>query len=189
MIGQSNAGKLVRYMKEALNLTEVEQHLSTAPLNDHKVDRLIAYLKNSNLKSKDTVIFDLTCNFAPGPQMTTVDKRPHITGQMRANVKKFHLVDSKGHILVVPSAADVDTLISRITRVTGSLTTKDILVVNLTPLPRYQGSCCVVPAHGLQGNETPGTLNTLLRDIGVYMGRFGPLHRPDHDDVVISPMD
>ena len=21
------------------------------------------------------------------------------------------------------------------------------------------------------------------------MGRFGPLHRPDHDDVVISPMD
>ena len=111
--------------------------------------------------------------------MNTVNKRPQFTG--RANVKKFHLVDSEGHKLVVPSAADVDTLISRITLVTGSVTTKDVLVVNLTPLPRYQGSCCVVPAHGLQGDETPGTLNTLLRDIGVYMGRFGPLHRPEHD--------
>ena len=45
---------------------------------------------------------------------------------------------------MVPSAADVDSLISKVARVTGSVTTKDVLVVNLTPLPRYQGSCCVV---------------------------------------------
>ena len=63
-------------------------------------------------------------------------------------------------------------------------------MVNLTPLPRYQNSCCVVTSHGLQGDETPGTLNTLLRDIGVYMGRFGLLHwPPGHGDVVVSPMD
>ena len=75
----------LRYMKEALNFMEVEHHLSTAPLTDHKVNRLIAYLKNINLKAKDTVIFDLTCNFAPGPHMNTKDKRPQISG--RANVK------------------------------------------------------------------------------------------------------
>ena len=92
MIGQSTAGKLFRYMKEALNFTEVEHHLSTAPLIDHKVDRLIAYLKIPNLKAKDTIIFDLTCNFAPGPHMNTMDKRPLITGMN--NIKKFHLVDS-----------------------------------------------------------------------------------------------
>ena len=62
-------------------------------------------------------------------------------------------------------------------------------MVSLTPLPRYQSICCVEQKHGLQDNENPGTLNTLLRDVGVYMGRYGLLNLPDHVDVVISPMD
>ena len=66
---------------------------------------------------------------------------------------------------IVPRGSQCCWCWHRIARVTDSVTTKDVLVVNLTPLPRYQGSCCVVSAHGLQGVETPGTLNTLLRDM------------------------
>ena len=62
-------------------------------------------------------------------------------------------------------------------------------MINLSPLPRYHSLCCVEPTHGLQGNENPGILITLLRDVGVYMGRHGPLNWSDHLDVVISPMD
>ena len=138
MVGQSSAGKLVRYMKEVLNITEVEHQLFIAPLTDHKVDRLIAYLDASNLKKNDTVIFELTCNFAPGPHMNTLDKRPMTTG--KAKVKRFHLFDIKGLKLVVPRVAKVDNLLSMIARDTGSVTSKDVLVVNLTPLPRYQRS-------------------------------------------------
>ena len=134
-------------MKEVFTeITEVEHQLSIAPLTDHKVDRLIAYLDVSNLKKNNTVI--LTCNFTPGPHMNTVEKRPMTTG--KAKVKKFHLVDTEGLKLVVPSAANVDNLLSKIARVTGSVTSKDVLVVNLSPLPRYQSSCCVVTgAKGL----------------------------------------
>ena len=143
-------------MKVSLNIKDVEHHVSKAPLTDHKVDPLIVYLKASNLKAKDTVFLDLTCNFAPGPHKNTRDKSPQFSG--RANVKKFHLIDSEGHKLVVPSGDSVDTLIKRIARVTGSVTTKDVLVVKV---------------HHYQG----------------IMGRFGPLNRPNHDDVVISHMD
>ena len=69
------------------------------------------------------------------------------------------------------------------------MTTKGELLINLTPLPRYQSICCVDPSHGLQGNDSQGTLNTLLRDGGVYMGSHSPLSRPDHLDVAISPLD
>ena len=89
---------------------------------------------------------------------------------------------------MIPSTTSVDDLLKRIARVTGAVTNKDVLAINLSPLPRYQGSCCVVTSHGLQGCENPGTLNTLLREIGVYMGRSGLLHRPGHADVVVSPM-
>ena len=171
VVGQSTAGKLAKYMKDVLNIEGIEHQLSMAPLTDHKVDRLIAYLEASNLKKNDTVIFDLTCNFAPSPHMNSVENRPLSTGKQKG--KKFHLADSKGLKLVVPSTASVDNLLKRIARVTGSVTNKDVLAINLSPLPRYQGSCCVATSHGLQGNENPGTLNTLLRDIGVYMGRSG----------------
>ena len=66
---------------------------------------------------------------------------------------------------------------------------KGVLVVNLAPLPRYQGPCCVVQSHGLHGGDSPGTLSTLLRDVCVYMGRTGLLNHPDQLEVVISPMD
>ena len=81
---------------------------------------------------------------------------------------------------MVPSVAKVDNLISMIACVSGSMTSKDELVVNLTPLPRYQGSCCVVTTHGLQGDETPGTLNTLLRDILIYLRNYLLLQEVDH---------
>ena len=61
---------------------------------------------------------------------------------------------------MIPSTASVDDLLKRIARVTGAVTNKDVLVINLSPLPRHQGSCCVVTSHGLQGYENPGTLNT-----------------------------
>ena len=80
-------------MKEILKITEVEHQLFLAPLTDHKVDRLKAYLNASNLKKNGTVIFDLTCNFASGPRMNTVDRRPMTTG--KAKVKKYHLFDTR----------------------------------------------------------------------------------------------
>ena len=160
MVGQSTAGKLVKYMKDVLNIAGVEHQLFMAPLTDHKVDRLIAYLEASNLEKNDTIIFDLTCNFAPSPHMNSVKNRSLSTG--KAKVKKFHLADTKGLKLVVPSTASVDNLLKRIARATGSVTNKDVLAINLSPLPRYQGSCCVVTTHGLQGNENSRTLNTLL---------------------------
>ena len=91
-------------------------------------------------------------------------------------VKKFHLIDSEGKKLVITSGDSVDKLIDRIASVTGSVTNKDVPVVSLTPLPRYQSICCVEPKHGLQNNENPGTLKTLLRDVGIYMGRYGLLN-------------
>ena len=106
-----------------------------------------------------------------------------------AIIEKFHLADSKGLKLVMPSTASVDDLLKRIAHVTGTMTNKDVLAINLSPLPRYQVSCCVATSHGLQGYENPRTLNTLLRDIGVYMGRSGPLHLPGHADIVVSPVD
>ena len=90
VIGQSTAGKLAKYMKDVLNIEGVEHQLSMAPLTDHKVDRLIAYLEASNLKKNDTVIF---------------------TGKQKG--KKFHLADSKGLKLVVPSTASRYTIFSR----------------------------------------------------------------------------
>ena len=60
MVGQSTAGKLAKYMKDVLNIEGVVHQSTKAPLTDHKVDRLIAFLEASNLKKNDTVILDLT---------------------------------------------------------------------------------------------------------------------------------
>ena len=80
MVGQSTAGKLAKYMKDVLIIEGVEHHVSKAPLTDHKVDRLIAYLEASNLKKYDTVILDLTCNFAPSLPMNSEDSCTRTSG-------------------------------------------------------------------------------------------------------------
>ena len=187
VIGQSTAGKLVMYMKDVLHVKGVVHQLSAAPLTDQKVTRLIGFLEDAGLGENDTVILDLTCNFAPNPPISNAVRIPWSTGKVKS--KKFHLADSKGGRLVVPSTAVVDGLLRRIVRVTESITTKGVLVINLSPLPRFQGACCAVTTHGLQAGEDQGTLNSLFRDIGVYMGRMRSLHRPDHSDFVVSPMD
>ena len=102
--------------------------------------------------------------------------------------RKFYLIDSEGKKLGLPSVESIPKLIERITQNTGSVSAKDVLMINLTPMPRYQSICCVEQSHGLQGDDSPGTLNTLLRDVGVYMGRNSLLNRPDQLDVVVSPM-
>ena len=79
-------------MKDVLNIEGVEHHVSKAPLTDHKVDRLIAYLEASNLKDHDTVILDLTRNFAPSLPMDSEDNCPRTTGKLKG--KKFHIADS-----------------------------------------------------------------------------------------------
>ena len=81
-------------MKESLNIRDVEHHISKAPLTDYKVAGLIAYLKASKLKEHDTVILDLTCNFALGPHKDTEDKSLQMIGE--GKVKQFHLIDSEG---------------------------------------------------------------------------------------------
>ena len=72
----------------------------------------LALLEASNLKKNDTVIFDLTFNFAPSPHINSVDNCPLSTGKQKG--KKFHLADYKGLKLVVPSTACVDDLLKRI---------------------------------------------------------------------------
>ena len=89
----------------------------------------------------------------------------------------------------LPSDESINQLIKRIALITDSMRAKGVLVLNLAPLPRYQGPCCVVQSHGLQGGDSPGTLNTLLRDVGVNMGSSGLLNQPDQLEVVISPLD
>ena len=63
--------------------------------------------------------------------------------------RKFHLIDSEGKILGLPSVESIDKLIKRISPMTGSVSTKDVLVINLTPIPRYQSICYVDQSHGL----------------------------------------
>ena len=65
----------------------------------------------------------------------------------------------------------------------------DNLVINLSPLPSYQNVCCADQSHGLQGEDNPGTLNTLFRDVEVFMGRTDLLRWSRIKNVVISPMD
>ena len=42
--------------------------MSKAPLIDYEVNTLKAYLKMLKLRKNDSVILDLTCNFAPSVQ-------------------------------------------------------------------------------------------------------------------------
>ena len=189
VIGQSNANKIANFFKTNLNFPEnvMEYHKVTAPLNDYKMTRLQGYLDAIKLKKGDTVVLDLTCNFAPAPQKGTNDMPPLTTGEGKS--RQFHLCDSKKRKLIVPSDNSVDALINRIVGVTNSMTTKGVLVVNLAPMPRHQQDCCADQSHGLESGGNPGSLNSLLRDIGVYMSRTIRLNRFNHLDLVLSPMD
>ena len=84
----------------------------------------------------------------------------------------------------VPNPASIDNL-----RVTDAMRVPGNRVVNLAPLSRYQNICCGVTSHRLRGEESPGTLNTLLRDIGVFMGRYDQLNQSTQKNVIVSPMD
>ena len=110
--------------------------LSVFSLTDnYKVTTRIAYLEVSRLRKIDTVIFDLTCNFAPSVHKAKVaSKVKNGVGKGRM----FHLLDSEGIKLGLRSAGSIDQLIKRISLFTGSVSAKDVLVVNLTPMPRYQ---------------------------------------------------
>ena len=90
--------------------------------------------------------------------------------------------------LRLPSDESIDQLIERISLITGSVRAEDVLVVNLAPFPRYQGPC-EDQSHGLQGGDSPGSLNTLLRDVCIYMGRTGLLNWPNQLELVVSPLD
>ena len=76
-----------------------------------------------------------------------------------------------------------------IARVTDAMKRSGNLVVNLAPLPRYQNICCGYSTHELLGEDNPGTLNTLLRDVGAFMGRSDLLKQSFQKNVVVSLMD
>ena len=159
--------------------------MTKAPLNKNKVKTLITYLERLKLGKDYTVILELTCNFAPCVSPNTADKKPFSDGAAKG--RKFHPFDSEGNKIRLPSDEFIGQLNERIALITDSIRAKGVLVVNLAPLPRYQGPCCVVQSHGLQGGDSPGTFNILLRDVGVYMGRSSLLNQSAQ--LVISPMD
>ena len=123
-------------MTKSMNIKDVEFNMTKAPLTDYKLKILITYLERLKLGKDDTVILDLTCNFAPCVSPNTEDKTPFSDGAAKG--KKFHLFDSEGNKLRLPSDESIDQLIQRIALITDSIRAKGVLVVNLAPLPRYQ---------------------------------------------------
>lgn len=187
VVGQSTAGMLAHHLKNTLYINSVTYHKSRAPLTNDKVEKLIAFLTGLNLSKKDCVILDLTCNFAPKVSQDTEDKVPLSTGGQRGRV--YHLFDSEGKKLCIPDPASIDSLIEKVAVVTESMVCSNNLVINLSPLPRYQTKCCGDTSHGIQKQESPGSLNSLLRDVGIFMGRTKKLSLSPMRHFTISPMD
>ena len=188
VVGQSTAGMMANCMKNVLNIPHVQYVESKAPLNSNKVSLLVKTLEGLKLNQADTVILDLTCNSLPTVENPSKSIVPLTTGFGKSKV--FHLCDSEQQKLKLPSLSSIDELINMISALTSSLRGTGALVINLAPLPRFQTSCCGDASHGLQSDETPGTLNALIRDMSTYMGRTETLNLlPPLRCAVISVMD
>ena len=165
----STAGKLAQHLKQDLRCKDVEYNITKAPLTEQKVKSLVTYLENLKLVENDCVILNLTCNFAPVVSTSTKYKTPVSEGTGRS--KKYYLIDLEGRKVCIPNPGSIDILFDKISRVIDCTNGSRNLVINLSPLPRYQNLCCADHSHGLQGGDSPGSLNTMLRNVGVFMGR------------------
>lgn len=105
VIGRSTASKLAHHLKNDLNIKGAVYNKTKAPLNDFKVKSVITYLEGLRLGNNETVILDLTCNFAPEVLPSTGDKTPFSTGVARS--KKFHLYDSEGRKVRIPNSTSI----------------------------------------------------------------------------------
>ena len=92
------------------------------------------YLEGLWLRKNDTVILDLTCNFAIVVSHNTEDKILFTTGHWVGGGGFF---DSEGRKVGVPNPTSIGNLINRIARVTDAMRWSGNLVINLAPLPRY----------------------------------------------------
>ena len=54
VIGQSNARKLVHFMKTSMNIKDVEYNKTKVPLTDYKMKTLTDYLERSKLRKNET---------------------------------------------------------------------------------------------------------------------------------------
>lgn len=193
VIGMSTAGMLARMLKSTIleqpgeSKPDVQYQRLDRPLYLQDVlDRTLAFNKEC-LTSGDTVILDSTCNFAPAP-LELNGNTPLRTGTGNRTTKKIHLVDGQMKPLVIPNDDDIEAMLNNVIQVVQDLRGRGILVVNLTPLPRYQAGCCQnEDAHSLAGLLDPVKLNNTLRDIGLYMAQTELLQPDPSDFCVVSP--